>query len=161
MYASADYVRALLTNKKSQTLLAEMASRAPLVDGIIDSKLRAAFYWPNDSDGNPIASTPSKVELAASYLTAALIERQTYFANVTEDGTQGSSYVTWLENQGNKILDGLIEGTEIDPGLVRFDIAKISRRTAPGGFEDSNPCRGRRYTPSTGLRLAGRRRGGD
>jgi len=158
MYAVEADVRALVANKVSQTTGTDIAARGAIVDRTIDMILASAFYWPKDINGATISPTPAPVVQSANYLTAALIERQAYFGNVSSDDTGGTSYINWLEASGRQILDDLVEGRRHDTALVRPTLVSAASSAQPDGFNASSNGVGRRYRPVSGLRGGGRKR---
>lgn len=144
MYCDEATVRLLVKNRKSVLDLSEIQAMAAVVDPEIDSVVSTRYYWPSDSEGQPIATVPPLVRAIANYLTAALIEGEsTAFAT----GAEGEQH-PWgvrLDRIGRRLLarlqsgeDPVLELTPFRPGRVA---AATPRLNTVSGFSGRSGSR--------------------
>jgi|GEM_PF-4177879 hypothetical protein len=129
MYALESSVRALCRNRQSVLSLEEIEAAAGLADTEIDGRIGQSHYWPKNPDGEWINDpAPSIIRNIANYLTAGTIEMQSYAQFESYVGP--NPYGKTLEKRGYQMLDAVVRGEVLVPGLVRFTTG-LTRRPAP------------------------------
>lgn len=131
MYADQSTVTGLCMNRVSNLSLQEIQAVAAIVEPEIDSRIGSVYYWPNNEAGVPITVIPVLVKTISNYLVAGLIEKKSYAQNEAGQMTP-NPYGVALEKRGDKLLQDVIAGLIIVPGLQRYN--QVSGSNPPDQF---------------------------
>ena len=143
MYGRDDEIKTLCANVKSGLTSDVVAVHAKTADALIDSRLGEVFYWPNDVDGNPVNTTPPELVVQiANLLTAAEIESIKYAVNEVSGAPFGSPYAAALRKRATELIDGLVNGTVMLPGITM--ISPIRQSASEAVFIPPSSIRGGR-----------------
>lgn len=111
MYGNAAQIRALAKNRISSLSDDEIAEAAVVVDAEIDGAVSDVYYWPVNEHGVDISgSAPQLMVTIANYLTAAVIEQQS-FAHNADNEAQLSPLGARLDRTGRAMLAKVVDGT--------------------------------------------------
>lgn len=139
MYANADTVRSLCRNIRSSVPDDEIAAIATLVDAELDGELGRQHYWPTGSDGSAVSPVPPLIGAISSFLVAALLCQGKYAQNES-GGAEANPYAVALDRRGRAILNRILKGEQMVPGLQR--VGEVATRPTTTTYAPVHGLRG-------------------